>query len=196
MVELRRGGVGCHALNLYPCDIWRNGNSDFSRISCILENPAKSLLNARCSLKRNTGGGWRSTCFGGRLGAAEYFNRPRYCLAGAATKSRPDAARASAPGCGPRRCGYGLDRAPRRPNRLTPRASSARWWSRCRPTARPANGMRLGAHHLLDDESSSASREKVVRFKQPHQLFGPLAGLRHLSGISEREGFRQGLVEQ
>jgi hypothetical protein len=36
------------------CDIWRNGNSDFSRISCILENPAKSLLNARYARLRET----------------------------------------------------------------------------------------------------------------------------------------------
>jgi hypothetical protein len=35
-----------------------------------------------------------------------------------------------------------------------------------------------------------------VRFKQPYQLRGPFASLRHLSGVSEGERFRQGLVER
>src|SRR5882762_3382118 len=41
-----------------------------------------------------------------------------------------------------------------------------------------------------------ASRQKVVRFKQPYQLRGPFASLRQLSGVFEGEGLRQGLVER
>ena len=40
------------------------------------------------------------------------------------------------------------------------------------------------------------SRQKVLRFKQPHQQRGPFASLWHLSGISEGKGFREGLIER
>jgi hypothetical protein len=42
----------------------------------------------------------------------------------------------------------------------------------------------------------SPSRQEIVRFKQPHQFCGPLAGLHHLAGISEGQGLRQGLIKR
>jgi hypothetical protein len=39
-------------------------------------------------------------------------------------------------------------------------------------------------------QASGTSHQKVMRFKQPHHLRGPLASLRHPSGVSEGEGLR------
>jgi hypothetical protein len=46
------------------------------------------------------------------------------------------------------------------------------------------------------DMTPDASRQKIMRSKQPHQLRGPFTSLRHFPGISEGEGLRQGLVER
>jgi hypothetical protein len=43
---------------------------------------------------------------------------------------------------------------------------------------------------------ADASRQKVVRFRQPHQLRGPFASFRHPPCISEGKGLRQGSVER
>jgi hypothetical protein len=43
---------------------------------------------------------------------------------------------------------------------------------------------------------AEALRQKVMRFKQPNQFPDPFPSLRHLPGISEGEGLRQGLVER
>jgi hypothetical protein len=61
---------------------------------------------------------------------------PRPAAPRSISVSGPCAARASAPGCGLRRCGCGLDRAPRRPSRPRRQSSIVRCWCRCRPTAR------------------------------------------------------------
>jgi hypothetical protein len=43
---------------------------------------------------------------------------------------------------------------------------------------------------------AGASRQKVMRFKQPYQFCGPFPSLLHLSGVSEGKGLREGLVER
>jgi hypothetical protein len=71
-------------------------------------------------------------------------------------------------------------------------------YAAARAVLRPASGgsaLRV-RNFLATSERRGASRQEVVRLKQPHQLRGPFASLRHLSGISEREGLRQGLVER